>query len=110
MLKNGLQVIAHYAGTGAATGTLHCRGFLNVRMIMPSLVAFIGMDPGGEAIAARLGYEFCRRIGALAGAAEATPGGLPQMPCRGRIPSSVGCHAINEPDCRKLLVLVGDDA
>jgi len=86
MLQNGLQVIAHYAGTGAAANNLRCRGFLNVQTIMPSLVAFMGMDPGGEAVAARLGDEFCRRIGALAGVAEATPGGLSQMPCYGSIP------------------------
>src|SRR4051812_30116588 len=107
MLRNGLQVIAHYPRVGGTAGAnTHCRGFLNLRTMMPSLVAFVGMDAAGDALAARLGDEFCRRVRALTGAVEATQPGPPTMPCSGLIRDSFNCHAIYEPDCHKLLVLV----
>ena len=109
MLQHGLQVIAQYPQFGRG-GTIHCRGFLKVLAMTPSLVAFMGMDAGGETVAAQLGDEFCRRMRALAGAVEASAGGDASMPCGGRIASSFGCHASREADCRKLLVLVGDGA
>ena len=34
--------------------------------------------------------------------------GSPAVPCNGLIPGSFYCHAVREPDCRKLLVIVGD--
>lgn len=105
MLHNGLQVIAHYRDKD---GRIVCRGFLNVRTMMPSLVSFVGMDAGGEIVATRLGEEFCRRIRALIGAEEPTQDGRFLMPCGGSISDSFGCHAVHKPDCRKLLVLVGD--
>jgi hypothetical protein len=32
-----------------------------------------------------------------------------EVPCGGGIPNPPGCHAFAEPDCQKLLVVVGDD-
>ena len=109
MLQNGLQVIAHYPkNAGAGGGRIHCRGFLNVLTMTPSLVVFMGTDAGGGRIAARLGEEFCRRMRSLANVIEAVPGGSPAMPCSGLIRDSLACHATRESACRKLLVLVDD--
>lgn len=104
MLQSGLQVICHYPKDEEPfCDDIRCRGFLNLRVLTPSLVAFIGMDAVGKIIASQLGEAFCRRIRALAGAVE-----VPGMPCSGCIADSFYCHANREPQCRKVLVLIGD--
>lgn len=70
----------------------------------------MGMDAEGEIMATQLGEEFCRRIQAQVGTVEAKPDDTVPMPCSGIIPDSFWCHAVRESDCRKLLVLVGDES
>jgi hypothetical protein len=109
MLQQGLQVIAQYAQpAGGGRRGMVCRGFRHVQMMTPVLVAFIGIDAGGEVLAIRLGEAFCRRLQALPGALEVAAVGAPPMPCSGGIDRSFSCHAARDAECRKLLVLLGD--
>lgn len=99
MLQAGLELIVQYPTN--ANG-YRCRGFRGISAPQGVFIAFDGKLPGDQALARDLGEAFCAELGRWVGVSEA-----PSMPCSGAA-LTVGCHALHEPACRKLLVAVMD--
>ena len=99
-MQKELELVVHYPSTA---GYYRCRGFKGLRLPAAAMIVFEGNDDGDQYAAARMAVAFCDELLAHTGALEEQ-----QMPCSfGGSP----CHAMNEPTCRKLLVLcIGQQA
>jgi hypothetical protein len=94
MLRNNLELVVQYP---ERTEYL-CRGFRGLHLSSPVYVVFDGAASSDQGTANQLGTEFCNELLRYVGTREE-----PNMPCRSFI-SAIGCHATNEPTCRKILV------
>jgi hypothetical protein len=94
MLQNNLELIVQYPEKGGYS----CRGFRALHLAAPAYVVFDGADQTDQGVANLLGNTLCLEILRYAGAQEERG-----MPCRGHL-AYVGCHAVQEPTCRKILV------
>lgn len=97
-LQNAIQLIVT-VDDGA--GSFHCAAFDGLGLPNPVLIQFCHV--GTRASQSAMDRLAAALLAELNGGAKAN---ALQPPCGGR---ATECHAINEPDCQKLLILVGDD-
>lgn len=97
-LKEGIQLIVQIE---RADGTFDCETYAGLPFTNPVYLAFCHAGTAAShAEMARLAAGFLNELWTTAGGHPVEP------PCRGSSPT--GCHALNEADCQKLLVLVCD--
>jgi hypothetical protein len=95
-MLNQLELIVQYP---EANGGYLCRGFKSLHLMAPTYIAFDGAVWGDQPTASALGAAFCQELLSYRGAVEET-----SMPCSGGPLGGIGCHALNEPACRKIYV------
>lgn len=95
MLRNNLELIVQYPTPGG----YRCRGFAGLHLVAPAYVVFDGAAIADQETASLLGNTFCDEVKRFAGVTESAV-----MPCQGGLLYQVGCHAISESTCQKILV------
>ena len=87
-------------------GTFECLGFTGIPVVNPVFLVFCSAGTTSARVdLASLRADFLSRLQAL------SPGLKPVLvPCSGSINNPDNCHALQEPDCQKVLVIVGDDS
>jgi hypothetical protein len=101
-LDSGAQVILQ---SETASGGMSCVGFKGLPVISPAFIAIVHAgSPDAIANADALRQELERELQALDAGVQKV-----ELPCGGLASDPGGCHAHQEPSCRKLLVLVGDE-
>jgi TIR domain len=98
-LRNGLQLVLQYPE--GFQPTLRCVGFTGLQRTSPVLVVVLAGNPANQGAARRLGQSLERAVNNLPGARPSST-----MPCGGQ--AGHGCHALDEPTCKQVVVLVGD--
>jgi|CXWL01.1.fsa_nt_gi hypothetical protein len=93
MLRSDLELVVQYPEGGSYT----CRGFKGLHPSVPAYVLCEGAKTSDQGAANEIGEAFCEQILQLAGVIEET-----RMPCSGMARN--GCHAMDEPTCKKILV------
>ena len=100
-LQSGAQLILQIERPDQ---TFDCLGFAGIPIINPVFIALSCADtPQARADLDNLRRELLSELNALCPGLHAVA-----LPCRGRAPDPAGCHAHEELDCQKLLVLIGD--
>ena len=94
MLQNNLELIVQYPERQGYV----CRGFRGLHLRAPVYIAFDGANVSDQSDAHQLGTAFCAELSRYPGSQEE-----PQPPCDGAV-GAVGCHAVDEPTCQKVLV------
>jgi hypothetical protein len=101
-LQGGIQLILQ---SKRADGRFDCLGFAGIAIVNPVFMALDGADtPQAQSDLDDLRRELILELNSLARTVQQVP-----VPCGGNIGDLAACHAHREPDCQKLLVLVGDD-
>jgi hypothetical protein len=103
-LQAGVQVIVQSERPGQE---FDCLGFTGLPIVNPAFIALASAGtPQARANLDELHSELVRELHVIAPQIRSVV-----LPCRGLPPGPgpAGCHAQMEPDCQKLLVLVGDE-
>jgi hypothetical protein len=98
-LMNGVQLVIQVQQTGSS---FSCEARNGLPLVNPVYIAFCHV---GSAAAQR---DMNQLVSAFRHELSNVAGGVPVTPPCGGGGGVLGCHALNEPDCQKLLVLVGD--
>lgn len=100
-LMNAIQLVIQVQQPGSG---FSCETWTDLSIVNPVYIAFCHAgSPAAE-------HEMNRLAAAFRAELSGATGGRPDSPpCGGRA-SAGGCHALDEGDCQKLLVLVGDVA
>jgi hypothetical protein len=102
-LQNGAQVIFQCE---RPDGTFECLGFAGISIVNPIFLVFCSANTAqAKNELAILRSEFLARLQSLFPKLMPVP-----LPCGGSMVSPDMCHALQEPDCEKLLVIAGDSS
>jgi len=101
-LQSGAQIIIQIE---RADGRFDCLGFAGIPVVNPVFIALArAHTPEAATDLNDLRGELLRELSILAPHIQPVP-----LPCGGMAPGPDSCHAQQDPDCQKLLVLVGDN-
>lgn len=85
-------------------GTFECLGFVGIPVVNPIFLVFCSAGTSSARTdLSLLRSDFLNRLQALSPSLKAVP-----APCSGIAGAPDHCHALQEPDCQKVLVIVGD--
>jgi len=87
-------------------GTFECLGFAGIPVVNPVFLVFCSAGTlSARMDLSSLRTDFLSRLQALSPSLTAVP-----VPCGGFANAPDNCHALQEPDCQKVLVIVGDSS
>jgi hypothetical protein len=102
-LQNGAQLIFQCE---RSDGTFECLGFAGIPVVNPILLVLCSANTSqARKDLATLRAAFLTRLQTLSPNLKSV-----SLPCPHIVGSPDSCHAIKEPDCQKILVVVGDDS